>query len=282
MKRIVVVLLIWLVLLHCLAPLGWAKPAKKRRAGASKKVKTIFAGATPSGDTRWVADAAGSIYSDVDVSFLKFDRPPVFFSTVTVDYKKGALFLDGADDIAAKRAFSSEGAALVNVTGAYSPRKVTVNGFRVRLRNRPEAGKNLTALTARTGGWRVRWVAITQEHPILQTLQSQAGDVRPTSLASVASINIMRAVLNEEEEIVKALYGREYELPLSQQPKPKPKPKPKQENATENEQDAKKADQESDTDTDETNEENEQSDNQEDEEQDDATTTTTPQEDEEM
>mmetsp|Transcript_9017 Transcript_9017/g.10503 ORF Transcript_9017/g.10503 Transcript_9017/m.10503 type:complete len:272 (-) Transcript_9017:1574-2389(-) len=194
-----------------------------------KTVKSIYSGASPAGATKWLSDSSGSIYTDVDLSHLNLDRTPRYICSVTAS-SKGSTLLNSAENIKLSgKVFSPEGLALMNVTGKSYPRKASARGFRLRLKYAAEDGRNLTASVARIGGWRVKWIAITNDHPIMKTLIGENEDVDLSYLTPASYIKMVESIIREEKEFTSGLLGRDYELPLSQQPKPKPKPKPKAE-----------------------------------------------------
>ena len=132
-----------LVLVLYVVHVQGAKRSKKKK----KKVQSVFTGSSPAGATAWKADSGSTIYADVDLSYLAFDRVPKYFCSVTTGARASYPGFEYAKD---DKVFSPEGAALMNVTGKYQPRRVTAKGFRVRLRYHPEDGRNLTTYAAKS------------------------------------------------------------------------------------------------------------------------------------
>lgn len=196
--------------------------ASSKRKAKKGKAQTLFSGSSPAGATRWQADSPSTIYTDIDLSYLNFDRAPKYFCTVTTG---GRAAFPGYENAKDPLVFSSEAAQLINVTGKYLPRRATAKGFRVRLKYKPEDGRNLTTFAAK--GWRVKWIAITNDHPVMQDLHDQLGEINPAYTSAVAYLKMMQKLVQEDIGFVAAAIGREYQLPLSQIPKPKPKPKVK-------------------------------------------------------
>mmetsp|Transcript_11765 Transcript_11765/g.14281 ORF Transcript_11765/g.14281 Transcript_11765/m.14281 type:complete len:273 (+) Transcript_11765:99-917(+) len=198
---------------------GGLRLTQAAKGKSKKKPKTILSGASPAGATKWLSDSAGSVYTDVDLSHLQLDRTPRILCSVSI-HSKGFAY-SGYESKKDDGVFSAEALALKNVTGKNYPRKVTPKGFRVRLKYDATDGRNLTAATPRIGGWRVRWVAITNDHEISKSLSNSNDDVNPEYLNAPAYIKMLKKMVEEDREMVHELFGREYELPLSQQPKPK-------------------------------------------------------------
>mmetsp|Transcript_15531 Transcript_15531/g.27588 ORF Transcript_15531/g.27588 Transcript_15531/m.27588 type:complete len:271 (-) Transcript_15531:91-903(-) len=229
---------VWLLLVALLAlhatvvAAGEEKKKRKRRAPSDEG--TIFFGATPSGSTEWKSDSAGSISTFIDTSHLKFDRVPRYICTVTMETRKAGFPVNATVDM------MHDSYALVNVTGKTTVVNPTAAGFKVRLRYDPSLDKNLTAGVARLGSWRVRWVALTDSNSLVEAAREdvinekyELGiDEKPVG-QSLAYVKALEALVKEDEKMVKALIGTDFEKVLSKRPTPKVKP------ATADQEDAK-------------------------------------------
>jgi len=218
-----------------------AQRKRRRRTAANADASNFYSGATPSGATKWKADSAGSIYTVVDTSHLKFDRVPKYFCTVVPDARKLPLGVG----VNATLIDLMEASPLTNVTGKNTPVGPSNTGFRVRLRFKPEVGRNLTESTARLGNWRVRWSAITEGHSLVEAARADVQndrydsgiDEKPVG-SSLGYVKLLESLAKEEPAVVKAIVGLDYELPVSLRPKPK---KPKAEKASEDKAESTKS-----------------------------------------
>ncbi len=205
------------------------KARRRRRQKVNVDAASLFSGTTPSGATRWKADSAGTISASVDTSHLKFDRAPRYLCTVVADGRSGSKYTLNPNGTLSLEELRAQD-ALANVTGKTVPLRASAEGFRVRLRYKPETGKNLTETVARLGGWRVRWVAITDQHSLFDAARLDVTSKRfeggiedkPVGQA-LAYVKMLEQLVKEETPFVQGLVGIDYELPLSRRPKPKPK-----------------------------------------------------------
>jgi hypothetical protein len=218
--------LVLVVLLGVLSqqPVDAAAGGRKRKAKAKGKKKSesagLASGATPAGNTDWKSDSLGSISVKVKTSHLNLHKSPAFFTSLTTSSRRPLLDagLTGAKALI-------EDVHMANVTGSNQPKRASADGFMLRMRYPKEDGRNLTTTSARLNSWRVKWVAVTDESPLLKSLEGLEteeervdGRVSPT----VAYVRLLRQLVMENPVMVNGLLGKEYELPESKQPKAKP------------------------------------------------------------
>ncbi|GBG27087.1 Heparan-sulfate 6-O-sulfotransferase 3 [Hondaea fermentalgiana] len=211
---------------------GPSEAARKRRSRKSKAdidASNFYSGVTPSGSTKWKSESKGVIYTTIDTSHLGFDRVPKYFCSV-VDAGRGASSRVNATIISMESATS-----LANVTGKYTPARPTNAGFRVRLKFKPEVGRDLSETDARIGGWRVRWAAVSEPHSSFEAAREfvenekyETGiEDKPVGEA-LAYIELLKRLAVEDTQMVQSILGSDFIKPASKRPKPAKTTKPKQ------------------------------------------------------
>mmetsp|Transcript_20508 Transcript_20508/g.33876 ORF Transcript_20508/g.33876 Transcript_20508/m.33876 type:complete len:277 (-) Transcript_20508:1430-2260(-) len=199
------------------------KKAARKKRRAAQDAASYFTGTTPQGSTKWVSDSVGSIYTYVDTSHLNFDRVPHYMCDVVKNERKNPFLPVNITSVVYQHGQST----LANVTGKHTPMRVSNSGFRVRLKFKPEVGRNLTDTTARLEGWRVRWIAITGAHSILDDARvhvvnkeyDEGIEEKPVG-QHLASLTMLDRLVNEDPQIVNGMLGLDFEVPESKQPKP--------------------------------------------------------------
>lgn len=242
MRAVRVALLALFALAVCSAPSAHGAESEGRKKGKSKKKRgspdanSLHAGVTPSGATKWTSDSAGSIMTTIDTSHLKFDRVPLYFASVTADARRFPY-----SQVNATVEDMFDGSPLVNVTGKHTPIRASNAGFSVRLRYAKHTNKTLSPSAAQLGGWRVRWVAVTEPHSVIEEARSEveAGedhdsvDELPVG-QSLAYVKMLDRLVREDKQMVDSVLGLDFQKRLSDRPKPKaPKPpKPASDNTS--------------------------------------------------
>jgi len=204
-------------LLSSIVLLCYSVNAAKKKRVKDSAADNFFHGVTPAGSTKWVQESKHTITTYVDTRHLKFDRAPQYMCTIVVDSRK-VLFPEGSNYTLGT---SPAAIALINVTGHYTPVKTSSSGFSVRLRYTPSAEKNITSYVATSGGWRVRWIALTDGHPVFESARKEIEnpkydgvDVKPVS-SSLAYIKGLDLLINEDASVVSAMLGGDYEITKS-------------------------------------------------------------------
>lgn len=217
-----------------------AAGGRKRKAKSKGKKKSdsagLSSGATPSGNTDWKSDSLGSISVKVKTSHLNLHKPPAFFTSLTSASRRPLL-----DAGASITKVLIEDVNMANVTGSNQPKRVSADGFMLRMRYPKEEERNLTTTSARVNNWRVKWVAVTDDSPLLKSLEGlETEEERVDGRVSqtVAYVRLLRQLVMENPVMVNGLLGKEYELPESKQPKAKAKPAKKKKSETKKEGDA--------------------------------------------
>jgi hypothetical protein len=172
-------------------------------ATAAPQEQTLYAGSTPMGSTNWVSESSNSIFVDVNFDHLGLTAPPAVLTRLM--HRGSVEFMD----------------PIANVTGFFSPRKVTKSGFRLRLKFAEGDGRNMSATTAKIGDWRVAWVAATNRHPGLL-------DKTPFEQRVV----LFTQFVDEDPALIRLFMGQDYYPMLRNHPKPLPPKKPAGVNAT--------------------------------------------------
>jgi len=155
-------------------------------------------------DNEWYSDANGYIYTDISTKSIGLKTTPTYL--VSVISSSPSLSSIGGGGISSSidlDGILSKIDPFANITGIHTPRNVSPNGFRVRLSYIDGDSRNLTVDTAKFGKWRVRWVAITNEHPKLK-------DLTGGNIAS--QISALELLVNEDPEVVKGILSTDYQI----------------------------------------------------------------------
>ena len=147
----------------------------------------------------------------MDYSYLKLTKAPLVVSSVIAERAYPASLCVGlkAENFTKCMDKADE---LKNVTGVSSARKVTKNGFRVRLRYNSADGRNLTTSPARLGHWRVRWMAVPYEN-IRQPAPADASEEDLPLDEATAYAIVLQELLKENAAVVKPLMSNKYVKP---------------------------------------------------------------------
>ena len=163
---------------------------------AATAEQTLFSGATAM-STPWQSESDRSIFVDISFDHLGLSSPPAVISRIL--HRGGVDMLD----------------PIANVTGFFTPRKISKAGFRLRLKYADGDARNLTTTTAKIADWRVGWVAATNRHPGLM-------DKTPFELR----VELFKQFVNEDPALIRAFLGQDYYPMLRNHPKPLPPKKP--------------------------------------------------------
>ncbi len=158
-------------------------------------------------DTEWLSDAHGSIYTDVSTKSLGLKTTPTYLVSVVATSNLQNQFLSSSPSSLDLDGILSKYDPLTNVTGIHTTRNASPHGFRVRLSYTEGDSRNLTVDTAKYGKWRVRWVAVTDEHPNLKEMTG--GNV-------ASQLSALEMLVKEDAEVIKGLLSTDYQITLQE------------------------------------------------------------------
>jgi hypothetical protein len=183
----------------------------------------LFSGMMSPGFNLWQMDSPGSISAYVDLTHMKFDRVPKYFSSIVATSQRSKR---GHSNSTISSMYNDS--ALREVVGKHQILEADNDGFRIRLRykNESKGEEMLNPIVARLDGWRVRWVAISEGHSLVEAARSDVVndkyehgiDEKPVG-QSLLYVKMLEALAKESPLVVQAIMGQTYELPRSKRPK---------------------------------------------------------------